>query len=256
MDGVFNTDSRRAFWLDGSWFSGDFENGVWYNGVFNSTTSQSRGGVRRLSRFGTRAINTRKSIWNGGNFVNGEFHSFLNIDDDGFPTTSQSHKNSIWYTGKFRGQFYGGTVYNIDINSSVWNGGISLDIPIKRINTTTNSFTLTGIFRFNLNDKIRVIDNSDSNYSSLGSLNSPKIYQILDTTINEVDNTTELVVDKILSDLYGSGLDTGMIDTKLKIVSNFENVNWASGVWNNGIFNGGSFLSGIWYNGVFSGTWG
>jgi hypothetical protein len=107
-----------------------------------------------------------------------------------------------------------------------------------------------------LNDKIRVIDNSDSIYSSFGSLNSPGTYQILDTTIDETTNKTELVVDKLLSNIYGSSLDTGTINTKLKIVSNFENVSWNSGVWNNGIFSAGRFLGGIWYNGVFSGIWG
>ena len=249
-NGIFNTDSRRAFWLDGTWFSGDFENGIWYNGIFNSTPNQP------MSRFGVKSFNTRHSIWHGGNFIMGEFHSFLNLGDNGLPTVSLNHKNSTWYTGKFRGYFYGGNAHSIDINSSIWYGGVVSDIPIKRINTTTNSFTLDGIYRFNLNDKIRVIDNLDSLYSSFGSLNSPGTYQILDTTIDETTNKTELVVDKLLSNIYGSSLDTGTINTKLKIVSNFENVSWNSGVWNNGIFSAGRFLGGIWYNGVFSGIWG
>lgn len=251
-NGIFNTDSKRAFWLDGSWLGGDFENGVWYDGTFGL---QSKSNLR--SRFGTKSFSTRKSIWHSGNFINGEFHSFLNLDDQGVPDVSTNHGNSIWNTGKFRGNFYGGTVNNIEFDSSIWFGGVLKDISVVRIDTTTNSFTLDGVYRFNLNDKFYIMDNlQTSTYSVFGSTTNPVEYRILDTTLDEENSTTEVVVDKLLSDIYGFSLDTGISQTGLKVVSKFKNSTWSSGVWRNGYFDNGRFLNGMWYNGYFSGTWG
>lgn len=255
-NGIFNTDSKRAFWLDGNWQSGDFENGIWFNGTFNSP-ALLRGQRSLTSRFGTKSFSTRKSIWHSGTFVRGEFHSFLNLNDQGVPDVSENHGNSIWNTGKFRGSFYGGTVNNIEFDSSIWYGGILKDISIVRIDTTTNSFTLDGVYRFNLNDKFYVMDNlTSSTYSVFGSTIEPIEYRVLDTTIDEESNITEVIVEKLLSDIYGFSLDTGITQTNLKVVSKFKNSAWVSGVWRNGYFDNGRFLNGIWYDGYFSGTWG
>lgn len=252
--GIFNTDSRRSFWLDGVWNSGDFENGIWYNGQFNSS---KKNGIKRISRFGTKSTNTRNAIWHAGRFSFGEFHSYLNVDDSGLPDVSTRHKYSTWYTGTFNGVFYGGNAYNITFNNSTWKGGILNDISIIRIDTSTNSFTLDGIYRFNLNDKFYIMDNlTNGAYSMFGSTENPKIYQILDTTIDEVNERTEVVVDLLLSDIYGFTLDTGIIDTNLKCVSVFKNSTWNSGIWSNGLFEDGKFYGGLWYNGHFSGIWG
>jgi len=59
--------------------------------------------------------------------------------------------------------------------------------------------------------------------------------------------------DRIGAKLYDK---SAAIDTGLKIVSNFQSINWKTGIWTNGIFNEGLFESGIWYNGVFKGSWG
>jgi hypothetical protein len=250
--GIFNTDSKRSFWLDGSWYGGDFENGEWYDGTFGL---QSKSGLP--SRFGTKSFSTRKSIWHSGNFTNGEFHSFLNLNDQNVPDVSTNQSNSIWNTGRFRGNFYGGTVNNIEFDSSIWFGGVLRDISIVRIDTTSNSFTLDGLYRFNLNNKFYIMDNlQTSTYSVFGSTTVPVEYRILDTTLDEENKTTEVVVDKLLSDIYGFSLDTGISQTGLKVVSKFKNSTWASGVWTNGYFDNGRFLNGMWYNGYFSGTWG
>ena len=60
------------------------------------------------------------------------------------------------------------------------------------------------------------------------------------------------------SDTIGAKLydNSTAIDTGLRVVSSFQNVNWKTGIWTNGIFNNGLFESGLWYNGVFNGTWG
>ena len=70
-NGIFNTDSKLSYWLDGKFNGGDFENGFWYDGEF----SQSEG---KKSRFGAKSFNSRNSTWYGGKFFGGEFHSFLN----------------------------------------------------------------------------------------------------------------------------------------------------------------------------------
>jgi hypothetical protein len=139
----------------------------------------------------------------------------------------------------------------------IWNSGILNDISIIRINTNSNSFTLNGIYRFNLNDKITIMDNlTSSTYSVFGTTENPLTYQILDTTLDEESEQTEIVVDKVLANIFGSTVDTGIIDTKLKLVSKFKNVTWKNGVWFNGLFEDGNFMNGIWYDGNFSGNWG
>jgi hypothetical protein len=88
--GLFNCNMEQSYWLDGKFESGDFENGVWYNGQFGNDQSI-------LSRFGTKATNTRGAIWHGGKWIDGEFHSNLNIDSDtGLPIVSEIHKFSIF----------------------------------------------------------------------------------------------------------------------------------------------------------------
>jgi hypothetical protein len=97
---------------------------------------------------------------------------------------------------------------------------------------------------------------TSSTYSIFGSTNNPLEYRVLDTTIDEEMNTTEVIVEKLLSDIYGFSLDTGLTQTQLKVVSKFKNSTWRSGVWRNGYFDNGRFLNGIWYDGYFSGKWG
>jgi hypothetical protein len=48
---------------------------------------------------------------------------------------------------------------------------------------------------------------------------------------------------------------TSNVDTGLRLVSRFKNINWKSGIWTNGLFDNGLWEGGIWYNGVFKGTW-
>ena len=59
------------------------------------------------------------------------------------------------------------------------------------------------------------------------------------------------------SDTLGAQLydKTSAIDTGLKIVSNFSNANWKTGIWTNGIYEKGLWEGGIWYNGIFEATW-
>lgn len=250
-NGYFNTDSKLSYWLDGKFLGGDFENGFWYNGEFNQLPNTK-------SRFGTKSFNSRNSTWYGGKFLNGEFHSFLNLNDQGLPDVSEIHKYSKWYSGLFSGGvFYGGDVYNINFNSSLWQGGILNEIDVIGIksNTTNNTFVLDGIYRFNINDTFYIVDNFNTGtYSVFGSTQEPKKYRVLDTKIDEESNTTEVFVDIKLSDILS--INTGITTTNLKCVSIFRNSTWNSGIWFNGIFDEGYFNGGIWYHGNFSGIWG
>ena len=248
-DGIFNTDVEPAYWLNGNWFGGDFENGMWYNGQFEGKNS--------TSRFGTNAYNSRTATWHGGKFVNAEFHSRLNLDDNGFPDVSDVHKYSIWYTGQFfSGDFFGGVAYNVDFKSGTWHGGILEDIQVIGItgSTTTseNYFTLNGIFKFNIGDEVSLIDNeAGGTYSGIyGSNSNPGIYTVLYTEEDTLNKWTKLYVNKTIVVNAVPALDT-----KLRLVSRFRQCNWKTGIWTNGIFEKGLWEGGIWYNGIFEAIW-
>lgn len=252
-NGLFNTNNGPSFWLDGRFYGGDFENGIWYNGEFKRLST----GLN--SRFGTKASNTRNSNWLGGKFMSGEFHSLLNLNDSNNPDVSDIHKYSNWYTGFFSGDFYGGNVYNMNLSSGVWHGGILNDIDIVGVNSTTsnNYFLLEGVWRFNIGDQFYVVDDQlGGTYSVFGTTENPIRYRVIYASIDEESNITKVTVDVDLSDILS--VDTGdiPIDTDLKIVSKFTNAIWNSGIWFNGVFESGNFNGGMWYNGNFSGTWG
>ncbi len=100
-----------------------------------------------------------------------------------------------------------------------------------------------------------VVDNlKTGTYSVFGSTRDPLKYVVLDTTIDEDANTTEIFVDRRLSDILS--VNTGVINTGLKCVSSFKASTWNSGIWFNGVFDEGYFNGGMWYHGNFSGVWG
>jgi hypothetical protein len=93
-----------------------------------------------------------------------------------------------------------------------------------------------------------------STYSVFGSTQDPIRYRVIDTTLDEDANTTEIYVDRRLFDILS--VNTGEIDTGLKLVSRFSNSFFNSGIWFNGVFESGYFNGGMWYMGNFSGNWG
>lgn len=188
-DGFFSCDNEPAFWIDGEWMSGDFENGIWYDGIF---------GTRGSSRFGVNSYNSRTAVWNGGVWKSGSFHSGKPQD---IPDVSDVHKYSIWRTGNWvSGDFYGGVAYNMSFNSGTWHGGILEEIQVIGINAVNNSFTLNGVFRFNLGDIIYIIDNNkDTPYSSFGSNSSPGKYSVLKCVVDTDEEITEVYVSNAIS---------------------------------------------------------
>jgi hypothetical protein len=256
FNGIFNTDNEPAYWLDGKWYGGDFENGMWYNGIFEQKNGKSR--------FGVKSYNSRTSTWHGGKWISGSFHSNMNIDDDGNIVVSENHKYSIWYTGVWMsGDWYGGIAYNIDFRSGTWYGGILEDIQVIGIQSNdimpsgslSPSITLNGIFKFNNNDDVYIIDNNSGNeYSIIGNNQNPIKYKIIYTDEDPINKTTKIFIFQKLPTISVGSITP--IDTKLRLVSKFKSVNWKSGIWTNGIYEEGLWEGGIWYNGIFSATWG
>jgi subtilisin-like proprotein convertase family protein len=80
-----------------------------------------------------------------------------------------------------------------------------------------------------------------------------KTFDGLDVKVND------LKLEFCYSDKIGAQLNSPIkngFDTGLRIVSNFTNANWKTGIWTNGIFESGLYETGIWYDGIFKGTWG
>ena len=159
-------------------------------------------------------------------------------------------KTGNWLSG----YWYGGIAININFNSGNWNSGILDEIEIIGIDSANNNLILNGVFRFNINDTVYIIDNNAGNsYSIIGSNTTPGKYLVADTTF--YNNTTILTINANLPILLGGSVNISNIDTGLRMVSYFKNSNWNKGVWYNGIFENGSFNGGMWYNGVFNGIW-
>ena len=243
--GIFNCDNEPAYWLDGKWYGGDFENGMWYNGYWEQKNTSSR--------FGTKSFNSRTANWQAGTWVSGSFYSYINTNDKGVLDVCDVHKYSIWKTGQWlSGEWYGGIAYSMDFKTGTWYGGILEDIEVIGIDIVKNTFTLNGIFKFNIGDTISIIDNQIDNANSVyGSNLNPTSYRVLYQTEDTINKRTIIYVDV---NLNGPNV-TPATNTGLRVVSKFKNLNWKSGIWTNGIYETGLWEGGIWYNGVFSGTW-
>jgi hypothetical protein len=243
-NGIFNCDVEPAYWINGNWYGGDFENGMWYNGHWEQKY--------KLSRFGTKSFNSRTATWQSGVWVSGSFYSKLKAVNN-ILDVCDVHKYSIWKTGKWlSGEWYGGIAYNMDFKTGTWYGGILEDIQIIGVNFSNNTFTLNGIFYFNVGDNIHIIDNQVNNsYSVYGSNSNPGSYKVL--KFEHINNTTIIYVN--MSNVLSGPSTSHNIDTGLRVVSKFKNINWKSGIWTNGLFEDGLWEGGIWYNGIFSGTW-
>lgn len=253
--GILNCNNDPTFWIDGKWNGGDFENGIWYKGIFEE--------INGLSRFGTKAFNSRTATWHGGQWLSGSFYSKMILDNNGNPEVSLSHKYSIWHTGSwYSGDVYGGIFYDIDFKSGVWYGGISEEIQIIQVkidSTTSNSYLkLNGVFRFNIGDEITIVSKG-LQLSSNGILYSEYFnrerYKVLYSEAPDLDNkTTKIYFDSDSLYYYDDDAyvnNRGGVETKMRIVSRFRNADWRSGIWTNGIFETGYWQGGIWYDGTF-----
>lgn len=137
----------------------------------------------------------------------------------------------------------------MDFRSGTWHGGILNDIQVIGVDTVNNTFTLNGIFKYNIGDDLHIIDNQIGNtYSVYGSNDSVGRYKIIYTVEDSINKWTTVYV---ASDLSGASA-SAPFNTGLRVVASFRGSNWKSGIWTNGIFENGLWEGGIWYNGVFS----
>ncbi len=266
--GIFNQNNRPAYWVNGTWNDGYFENGRWLNGVFD---------MKNMSVFGQKSSISSPCIWDSGVFKNG----YLLANDD--------PRSTIWKTGIWlNGTWSGGLSFNIDFKKGVWKNGVSDDIEIISVdlNGDNNSILLNGIFRFNVNDEITIVNDYDDpsiyststdiyDFRKIGSLYYPGKYKVIDVDIIDDKYTKIYVLGLLINgdpnaisnifDIYDDfrykefkdSLNT--IPNKrmdIKLVSVFNNCDWYSGAWYNGVFESGNFYGGIWYSGKFSGNWG
>ena len=190
QDGIFNSFNKPAFWIDGKFFMGDFQNGMWYNGDFGLNSNS-------ISKFGSLSSNSRNSTWQGGRWISGNFYSYENKDTSGKTVASTIQKYSIWKTGIWnQGNFYGGIAYNTEFSNGHWYTGITKDIQIIGIDVTKNEIVLNGIFRFNIDDYINIINNGNTTpFSSIGSDSKPGRYRIALVRYDLTNNWTTLTLD-------------------------------------------------------------
>ena len=127
---------------------------------------------------------------------------------------------------------------------------IGLDITPNKL----TRFILNGIFKFNVNDEIWVVnDNNYTPYGAIGTNDSPGTYRVL--LMEEVGEKTYITINQNLHSIIGT-INVDNIETGLRLTTIFKNSNWKSGVWTNGIFHGGYFEGGILYGALFTANWG
>jgi hypothetical protein len=123
IDGTFSNGTFQGYkWWNGNFTGGDFVLGYWMNGKFNQVNPNVK------SRFGsmplTGTTNTGTTVfWYDGQFLNGEFHSGLNIIS-GKTLISDNHNRTWWYGGTwYNGTWYGGTHCDGNFNNGHWYEG-------------------------------------------------------------------------------------------------------------------------------------
>lgn len=106
-------------WYDGNWYGGDFKEGAWFSGTFDQINSSIN------SRFGTAKSEDTYTIWRDGRFLNGEFHSGLNLDASGNTLPSITDGLTHWMGGNFyNGKWYGGYFMSGTFHNGEWFSGI------------------------------------------------------------------------------------------------------------------------------------
>ena len=112
-------------WWSGNFTGGDFILGNWWSGKFNQSNPTIK------SRFGSFPLSKNLAdsvvVWHDGEFINGEFHSGLNIVD-GITQPSNDHTRTVWKDGVwYNGVWYGGTHEQGVFNNGFWFEGYWLD---------------------------------------------------------------------------------------------------------------------------------
>ena len=111
-------------WWNGNFTGGDFVYGCWLNGKFNQADSNIRSRFGSMPLTGETNMTDTSVIWYNGEFLNGEFHSGLNLIS-GITSISDNHHRTVWKNGTwYNGTWYGGTHVDGEFNNGYWLEGI------------------------------------------------------------------------------------------------------------------------------------
>ena len=120
INGVFSKGTFQGnCWWDGNFSGGDFIYGLWLKGKVNQTNPSVLSRIGSMPVTGTTDTGTTV-IWYEGDFLNGEFHSGLNIIS-GKTYKSNNHNRTWWFSGTwFNGSWYGGTHVSGEYDNGYW----------------------------------------------------------------------------------------------------------------------------------------
>lgn len=119
-NGTFLNGTFQGYrWRDGFFNGGDFVSGIWLKGKFNQTDKDIKSRFGSMPLTGTTLAGV-SSTWYDGEFVNGEFHSGLNIVS-GKTMISDNHNRTWWLNGTWsNGVWFGGTHVDGNFNNGYW----------------------------------------------------------------------------------------------------------------------------------------
>jgi hypothetical protein len=156
LNGTFLNGTFQGYmWWDGNFTGGDFIFGQWITGTFSQSNPNIKSRFGSMPITGTTMVST-SVIWYDGQFINGEFHSGLNIIS-GVTSVSDNHNRTWWMAGDwYKGSWYGGTHVSGQFlngnwyegfwsggtfNNGVWYNGFWLDGEIN------NGLFIQGLFK-------------------------------------------------------------------------------------------------------------
>jgi hypothetical protein len=293
-DGYF-TDTiltSDCYWFGGTWNGGNFSMDIWYGGTWNAGDfcgKQWRDGVFNGGYFSGstwkngifQGGSMENSTWSGGTFSYG-IMNFTDWNDGTFNSGQMSNGN--WSQGICNG----GTIIGVEwldgvfnggsFTNGIWNSGIFNDGSI------INTLWITGTFNggtFNSGNNVQLIENGTIFKITDAIYNSGRCWMdgIFNGGIfsNSIWNDGTFVSGSFQngSVWLGGGFKDGHFDNSSWIngdflngtvfKSNFHNVNWYDGIWNNGLLGVSLDIDGtgvedpnvIWYKGTFNnGTFG
>jgi hypothetical protein len=240
---IFNSDISQLSVVSAQIVDSDFQNGIIYSSIF----SQSPNGLALL---GSKSSNSQPTLFYGGKILNSNIFANLITDTNGNYINSIDHQVTKIYSGEINNCIcYGGSYYSTSMKNSTFNSGIFFDNSVIGIDTTSNTITLMGTYRFNIGDTITFIDNDLGNtFSYLGTNTSPGIYTINNITFDINDNT-QIVLNKSLSGVSA----TVPTNTGISFVSLVDNTIINNALIYNIVFRSGKIISSMFLNGSFMG---
>ena len=228
INGNMNEDYGTTNFMNGTFIDSIFECGNWYNGTMKEDIGKSY--------FGYNTSNIK-----GANFIKGNILS-------GVIGNANNNNTNINSANISYADLINCNINNVDLkNGTVKNTTLNyINIVALNLYNTSQYIVIDGIYDFNINYKIYILDDSYK-YNELTVSDYP--YTINDSyTVVPVVNTNLNINIGFTDNIVG--LDNIIYEKTLyKMVSYIKNVKWTGGVFNNGIFDGEIF-KGLFKDGV------